>query len=88
MDKIRGFFDNGGADIAIGTLNNASALILNDVVPLLNDTVLPVRGARVCRVCCRCPGAGGWGQWAGQAVAGRSPTASTHPALPPARAAN
>ncbi len=42
MDKINGFL-GGTATDAIGALNNASALVLNDIVPVVNNTVLPVR---------------------------------------------
>ncbi|KAI7842724.1 hypothetical protein COHA_003654 [Chlorella ohadii] len=41
MDKINGFL-GGTATDAIGALNNASALVLNDIVPVVNNTVLPV----------------------------------------------
>jgi hypothetical protein len=40
MDTINGFL-GGTATEAIGALNNGSALVLNDIVPVINNTVLP-----------------------------------------------
>lgn len=45
MDKINGFLGNTATD-AIAALNNGSALVLNDIVPVINNTVLPVRSLR------------------------------------------
>lgn len=54
MDKINGFLGNTATD-AIAALNNGSALVLNDIVPVINSTVLPVRCAR-CACCMLCYG--------------------------------
>lgn len=43
MDTINGFL-GGTATDAINTLNEGSSLVLNDIVPVVNNTVLPVRG--------------------------------------------
>jgi hypothetical protein len=52
MDTINGFL-GGTATEAIGALNNGSALVLNDIVPVINNTVLPVRCA-CCALCMPC----------------------------------
>ena len=81
MDTINGFL-GGTATEAIGTLNNASALVLNDVVPVINDTVLPVGGCSEVHglLVGRCRLAGGL--WEGRPVADAIPSSGSRSPFP------